>query len=43
MGEKGEGLRSTNRQLHNSHGNVKYSIENIANNITIVLNGYQTY
>ena len=28
MGEEMRGLRSTNRQLHNSHGAVKYSIGN---------------
>ena len=28
MGEEVRGLRSTNRQLQNSHGNVKYSIGN---------------
>lgn len=33
MGEKVKGLRCTLRQLQNSHGAVKYSIENIVNNI----------
>ena len=28
MGEEVRGLRSTNRQLQNSHGDVKYSIGN---------------
>ena len=28
MGEEVRGLRSTNRQLRNSHGDVKYSIAN---------------
>ena len=28
VGEKVMGLRSTNRQLQNSHGDVKYSIRN---------------
>ena len=28
MGEEVKGLRSTNRQLQNSHGAIKYSIGN---------------
>ena len=32
-------LRSTNRQLQNSHGDVKYSIENSVDNILITLYG----
>ena len=28
MGEEVRGFRSTNRQLQNSHGDVKYSIGN---------------
>ena len=28
MGEEMRGLRSTNRQLQNSHGDLKYSIGN---------------
>ena len=28
MGEEVRGLRNTNRKLQNSHGDVKYSIEN---------------
>ena len=28
MGEEVSGLRSTNRQLQNSHGDVKYSVGN---------------
>ena len=28
MGEEVRGLRSTNRQLWNSHGDVKYSVGN---------------
>ena len=28
MGEEVKGLRSTNRQLQNSHGDIKYSIGN---------------
>ena len=32
-------LRSTNWQLQNSHGDVKYSIENIAKNIVISMYG----
>ena len=28
MGEEVRGLRSTNKELHNSHGDVKYSIGN---------------
>ena len=33
MGEKGEGLIGTNWLLQNSHGGVKYSIENTVCNI----------
>ena len=33
------GLRSTNWLLQNSHGNVKYSIGNIVNNIIINIYG----
>ena len=37
--EKMKGLRSTNWQLQNSHGDVKYSIGNIVNNIVITVCG----
>ena len=30
MGEEVRGLRSTNRQLQNSNGDVKYSVGNVA-------------
>ena len=33
------GLRSTNWSLQNSHGDVKYSIGNIVNNIVITVYG----
>lgn len=33
LGEKGEGLRSTDWKLQNSHGDVKYTTGNIVNNI----------
>ena len=35
MGEKAEG----SNKLQNSHGDVKYSIENIVNNIAITMYG----
>ena len=35
------GLRSTNWQLQNSHGDVKYSIENIVSNVVITVWGVQ--
>ena len=37
MGKKVRGLRSTNWQLQNSHGDVKYSIGNIVNSIVITV------
>ena len=37
--EKVKGLRSTNRQLQNSHGDVQYSIGGIVNNTVITLCG----
>ena len=36
--KKVKGLRSTNWQLQNSHGDVKYSIGNIVNNVVITMN-----
>lgn len=45
MGEKGEGIGSTNWQLQNSHGAVKYSIENIVSRIiiTVVTDWHRIY
>ena len=46
LGERGEGLRSINWQLQNSHGAVKYSTGNIVSNIVItcvVPGGYWKY
>ena len=37
--KKGKACRNTNWQLQNSHGDVKYSIENIVNNIVITVCG----
>lgn len=37
--KKVKGLRSTNWQLHNSHGNVNYSIGNTVNNTIITMYG----
>lgn len=37
-----KGLGSTNCQLEQSHGNVKYSIENIVNNSQYIVN-YSQY
>ena len=37
--KKVKGLRSTNWQLQNSQGDVKYCIENIVNNIVITMYG----
>lgn len=39
LGERVEGLKSTNRCLQNSHGDVKYSIENIVNNMVTTTHG----
>ena len=39
MGEKVKGLRSTDWELQNSHGDVKYSLGNIVNNIVITMYG----
>ena len=39
MGEKMRRLRSTNWKLQNSHGDVKYCIGNIVNNIVITMDG----
>ena len=43
--EKGDGIRSTNWQLQNSHRDIKYSIRNIVNNteICMVSDGHQIY
>ena len=44
LGEKGEGMRRTNRQLQKSHRGVQYSIGNINNTvITMVPGGYWKY
>ena len=37
--KKVKGLRSTNWLLRHSHGDVKYSLENIVNNILIIMHG----
>ena len=37
--EKGEGIKTYDWWLQNSHGKVKYSIENIVNNILISMYG----
>ena len=39
IGEGMRVLRSTNQQLQNSHGDVKYSIGNTVNNILITMYG----
>ena len=39
VGEKVKGLWSTNWQLWNSHGDVKYSRGNIVNNVVITMYG----
>ena len=39
MGKKGKALRNSNWLLQNSHGDVKYSIENIVNNSLITMYG----
>ena len=42
MGEEVRGLRSTNRQLQNSHVDVKYSIGNgVAEELTCVTKGHE--
>ena len=44
MGEEVRGLRSTNRQLHNSHEDVKYSIGNgIANELIRMTHGHEQW
>ena len=37
--KKAKGLRSTNWLLQNSHGDVKYRIRNIVNNIVLSMYG----
>ena len=37
--KKGTRLRSTNWQLQNSHGDAKYSVEKIINNIVVTMYG----
>ena len=37
--KKGKGLRSTNWQLQNSHGDIKYSLGNIVNTIVMTIHG----
>ena len=39
LGEKVKGLRSTNWLLQNSHGDVRYSIGNTANDIVVTMCG----
>ena len=39
LGGKGEELRSTDWLLQNSHGDVKYSIGSVVNNIVITMYG----
>ena len=42
MGEEVRGLRSTNRQLQNSHGDVKYSVGNgVAKELMCMTNGHK--
>ena len=42
MGETVRGLRSTNRHLQNSHGDVKYSIGNeVAKELILMTNGHE--
>ena len=42
MGEEVRGLRSTNKQLQNSHENVKYSIrKRVAKELTRMTHGHQ--
>ena len=42
MGEEVRGLRSTNRKLQNSHGDVKYSIRyGVARELTCTTHGHE--
>ena len=42
MVEEVRGLRSTNRQLQNSHGDVKYSVGNrVAKELTLMTHGHE--
>ena len=44
MGEEVRGLRSTNRQLQNSHGDVKYSTGNgIAKEVIRLTHGHEQW
>ena len=44
MGEKVKGLRSTNYQSQNSHGNVKYSIgKGGAKELTCITHGHEQW
>ena len=44
MGEEVRGLRSTNRKLQNSHGDVKYSIGNgVAKEHTSMTRGHEEW
>ena len=44
MGEELRGLRSTHRQLQNSHGDVKYSIGNgVARELTRMTHGHEQW
>ena len=42
MGEEVRGLRSTNRQLQNSHGDVKYGTGNgVAKELILMTHGHE--
>ena len=44
MGEEVRGLRSTNKQLQNSHGDVKYSVGNgVAKEIIHMTHGHEQW
>ena len=44
MGEEGRGLRSTDRQLQDSHGDVKCSIGNgVAKELTHMTHGHEQW
>ena len=44
MGEEVRGLRSTNRQLQNSHGDIKYSIGNgVAKELILMTHGHEQW
>ena len=39
LGEKGEGIKSTNWLLPNSHRDIKYSLGNVDNNVVMTMCG----